>query len=212
MARHAGAIRQLELSLRAVHPLEQARRVGRGIRNPGESRASSRRGACHRFHDRAGAPTCGRRKRGNQNQQALGRSRGGFSTKIHLRTNAKGDPLTFDVTGGEAHEVKGYDALMELHDNDPDRLLGDKGYDSDNIRNDLAERGIEPVIPPRSNRKVPIEYDREAYKRRNLIERCVNRLKQFRRIATRYEKTARAYLSMLCIASSLIWIKTVNAA
>lgn len=151
-------------------------------------------------------------KGGNQNQQALGRSRGGFSTKIHLRTNAKGDPLTFDVTGGEAHEVKGYDALMELHDNDPDRLLGDKGYDSDNIRNDLAERGIEPVIPPRSNRKVPIEYDREAYKRRNLIERCVNRLKQFRRIATRYEKTARAYLSMLCIASSLIWIKTVNAA
>jgi transposase len=96
---------------------------------------------------------------------------------------------------------------MELHDNDPDRLLGDKGYDSDNIRNDLAERGIEPVIPPRSNRKVPIEYDRKAYKRRNLIERCV-----IRRIATRYEKTARAYLSMLCIASSLIWIKTVNAA
>lgn len=96
---------------------------------------------------------------------------------------------------------------MELHDNDPDRLLGDKGYDSDNIRNDLAERGIEPVIPPRSNRKVPIKYDREAYKRRNLIERCVNRLKQFRRIATRYEKTARAYLSVLCIASALIWIQ-----
>jgi transposase len=86
---------------------------------------------------------------------------------------------------------------MELHDHDPDRLLGDKGYDSDNIRNDLAERGIEPVTPPRSNRKVAIEYDREVYKRRNLIERCVNRLKQFRRIATRYEKTARAYHSML---------------
>ena len=56
----------------------------------------------------------------------------------------------------------------------PDRLLGDKGYDSDNIRDDLVERGIEPVIPPRSNRKTPIEYDREAYKRRNLIERCIN--------------------------------------
>src|SRR5206468_5387894 len=92
------------------------------------------------FHDRAGASACRRRKRGNQNQEALGRSRGGFSTKVHLRTNAKGDPLSFDVTPGEAHEVKGYDALMELHDVDPDRLLGDKGYDSDNIRNDLAER------------------------------------------------------------------------
>jgi transposase len=76
----------------------------------------------------------------------------------------------------------------------------------------LAEHGIVSVIPPRSNRGVSIEYDREAYKRRNLIERCVNRLKQFRRIATRYEKTARAYLSMLCIASALIWIKTVNTA
>ena len=71
---------------------------------------------------------------------------------------------------------------MELHDVDPDRLLGDKGYDSDEIRDDLTDRGIDPVIPPRSNRKTPINYDREAYKRRNLIERCVNRLKQFRRI------------------------------
>jgi transposase len=71
--------------------------------------------------DRAGAPACSRRKRGNQIQEALGHSRGGFSTKIHLRTNAKGDPLTFDVTSGEAHEVKGYDALMELYDAHPDR-------------------------------------------------------------------------------------------
>jgi transposase len=186
--------------------------VGCRIRNLGESWATSRQGACHRFYHRASAPACSRRKRGDQNQEALGRSRGGFSTKIHLRTNAKGYPLTFDVTGGEAHEVKGYDALMELHDINPDRLLGDKGYDSDDIRDDLAERGIEPVIPPRSNRKTPIEYDRKAYKRRNLIERCVNRLKQCRRIATRYEKTARAYLSMLCIAAVRLWIKTVNTA
>jgi transposase len=116
------------------------------------------------------------------------------------------------VTGGEAHEVKGYGALMGLHDTNPSRLLGDKGYDSDEIRDDLATRGIAPVIPPRSNRKTPVEYDRDAYKRRNLIERCVNRLKQFRRIATRYEKTARAYLSMLCLAAARLWIKTVNRA
>jgi transposase len=101
---------------------------------------------------------------------------------------------------------------MELHDARPAKLLGDKGYDSDEIRNDLARRGIKPVIPPRSNRTTPIEYDREAYKRRNLIERCVNRLKQFRRIATRYEKTARAFVSMPCIASARLWIKTVNTA
>ena len=112
------------------------------------------------------------------------------------------NPLTFDVTGGKAHEVKGYDALMQLHHVHPDKLLGDKGYDSDDIRSDLADRGIQPVIPPRSNRKTPIEYDRKAYKGRNLIERCVNRLKQFRRIATRNGKTARAYLSMLCIPAA----------
>jgi len=101
---------------------------------------------------------------------------------------------------------------MALHDVNPGRLLGDKGYDSDEIRPDLTKRCIEPVIPPRSNRKTPVEYDRGAYKRRNLIERCVNQLKQFRRIATRYEKTARAYLSMLCLAATRLWIKTVNTA
>ena len=164
------------------------------------------------FDNRAGAPTCSRRKRGNQEKQALGRSRGGFSTKIHLRTNAKGNPLTFGLTGGEVHETQGFDALMGLHDAQPAKLLGDKGYDSDEIRNDLTKRGIELVIPPRSNRTMPIEYDREAYKRRNLIERCVNRLKPFRRIATRYEKTARAFASMLCIAAARLWIKTVNTA
>ena len=103
-----------------------------------------------------------------------------------------------------------YEALMELCEAQPAKLLGDKGYDANSIRDDLKERGIEPVIPPKSNRTEPIEYDREAYKRRNLIERCVNALKQFRRIATRYEKTARAFLSMLCIAAAKLWIKTVN--
>jgi transposase len=171
--------------------------------------AACRRGACHRFDNRAGAPTCSR-KRGIRRSKL--RSRGGFSTKIHLRTNAKGNPLTFDLTGGEVHETQGFDALMKLHDAQPAKLLGDKGYDSDEIRNDLAKRGIEPVIPPRSNRTTPIEYDREAYKRRNLIERCVNRLKQFRRIAARYEKNARAFVSMLCIAAARLWIKTVNTA
>lgn len=108
--------------------------------------------------------------------------------KIHLRTNAKGNPADLRLIGGEAHEVKGYEALMGLHDTNPGKLLGDRGYDSDEIRGDLTKRCIEPLIPPRSNRKTPAEYDRDAHKRRNLIERCVNRLKQFRRIAACYGK------------------------
>ena len=74
---------------------------------------------CHRFDGRAGTLACSRRKRGNQEKQALGRSRGGFSTKIHLRTNAKGNPLAFEVTGGEAHEVKGSHAGAHLVSADP---------------------------------------------------------------------------------------------
>jgi transposase len=171
---------------------------------------SSSRRARHRQHHRAGASTCRRRKRGIQNQEARGRSRGGFSTKIHLRTDAEGNPLAFDLTGGEAHEVKGHDALMELCDTESGKLIANKGHDSDAIRDDLAERGVEAVIPPKSNRTTPIDHDAQAHKRRNRIERCVNRLKQFRRIATRAEKTARACLSMLCIAAALIWTKTVN--
>jgi transposase len=212
VARPAGTVRQLELGFYSVQPLEQARRVGCRLRDFGESRASRRRGARHRFYDHPGAPACGRGKRGNQNQEALGRSRGGFSTKVHLRTNAQGNPLTFEISGGEVHEVNAYDALMGLDDVNPEKLLADKGYDSDAIRDDLAKRGIEAVIPPRSNRTIHIEYDRQAYRHRNLVERCVNRIKQFRRIATRYEKTARAYLSMLSIAAAMLWIKTVNTA
>jgi hypothetical protein len=81
----------------------------------------------------------------------------------HLRK--RGVQVGFEVTPGEAHEVKGYDALMGLCDVRPGTLLGDRGYDSDDIRNDPANRGVEPVIPPRSNRKTPIDYDREAYER-----------------------------------------------
>jgi transposase len=119
-------------------------------------------------------------------------------------------PMRQPVLGGEVHETLGFDALIELHDAQPAKLLGDKGYDRDEIRNDLAKRGIEPVIRPRPNQTTPSEYDREAYKRQNLIARGANRLKQFRRIATRYEKTARAFVSMLCIAAARLWIKTVN--
>jgi len=131
VARHAGALWQLELGVRPLHALEQARGVGRSVRDAGKPWPAGGRRACHRLDHRAGASACSRRKRGKQNQQALGRSRGGFSTKIHLRTDAKGRPLVFELTGGEAHEVKGYDTLMERCEAQPEKLLGDKGYDAD---------------------------------------------------------------------------------
>ena len=120
LARHARAIRKLEFGLHTLRALEQSPVSGTRLSRHWRALGRPPTQSIPELHDRAGAPACSWRKRGNQNQEALGRSRGGFLTKIHLRTNTKGDPLTFDVTGGEVHEVKGYDALMELHDVNPD--------------------------------------------------------------------------------------------
>ncbi len=89
----------------------------------------------------------------------------------------------------------------------PKRMLADKGYDGDDVRSSLLIKGILPVIPPRANRKDPAACDFHAYKDRNCIERMFNKLKQSRRIATRYDKTALSFLSFLNIAASRIWVK-----
>jgi len=101
---------------------------------------------------------------------------------------------------------------MALGEDDPDAMLGDKAYDSNPIRADLRDRSVEAVIPPRVNRTESIDYDKKLYRLRNLIERLVNKLKQYRRIATRYEKTVRSYLSMVSLGAILLWIKFVNTA
>jgi len=87
-------------------------------------------------------------------------------------------------------------------------MLADKGYDSDDVRTGLLLKGILPVIPPKANRKVPIACDFRAYKDRNRVERMFNRLKQFRRIATRYDKTAVSFLGFLALAAAKLWLPT----
>jgi transposase len=170
------------------------------------------------WHGRAGAPACGRGapcERG-QEQQALGGSRGGFSTKLHLRAEGNGKPLTFLITAGERHEQSVFVPLMEqgavkragrerprLR---PRSVVGDKGYSSRIVRRYLARRGIRAVIAHRTNELPPRPFDRERYRERNRIERLVNRLKQFRRIATRYEKLAENYLAMVTLAALVLWL------
>ena len=90
----------------------------------------------------------------------------------------------------------------------PRFVLADKGYDGDEVRQDLLLRGILPVIPPRSNRTEPIPCDYRRYRDRNRIERMFNRLKQFRRIATRYDKTALSFLGFLHLAAARLWLPT----
>ena len=100
-----------------------------------------------------------------------------------------------------------------LANHQPKTVIADKGYDSDELVATIKDRRATAVIPPRSNRQEPRKYDRAKYKHRNLIERFVNRLKHYRRVATRYEKTARNYLSMVHLAASRFMLGlTVNTA
>ena len=108
-------------------------------------------------------------------RNALGRSRGGFSTKINARTNADGLPIGIEITPGQTHDIIAYPALMEDIDCDPEHMLGDKGYDSEAIRRDIEQRGGQAVIPSLASRKIQHAADKFVYALRNRIERCFNR-------------------------------------
>ena len=142
------------------------------------------------------------RKRGSQNQ-ALGRFRGGLSTKIHMVADAKGQPMRFILTGGQAAD--GPQGVPLLTGIKATHVIADKGYAADGILNFIRGQGASPVIPPRLSRRVQREYDRGLYKQRNLIERAFNRLKQWRRIATRYHRRSLYFLSVLHLAAAVTW-------
>ena len=139
------------------------------------------------------------------NKQALGRSRGGFSTKIHVAVNGLGMPVELKITPGQVADITVAESLLEDHDFKV--AIGDKGYDSKKFVNSIESRGAEAVIPPRSNAKEPREIDLHLYKERNLVERFISRIKQYRRVATRYEKTARNFLAFVQVASIMVLLQ-----
>jgi transposase len=139
--------------------------------------------------------------------EALGRSRGGFGTKIHALTDALGNPLDFVLTGGQASDIGQAGTLLALTPAGAEALAADKGYDSDEFVQAVLTRGMTVVIPPRANRKSPRECDWFAYKERHLIECFFGKIKHYRRIFSRYEKTARNYLGFLYFVSALIWLR-----
>ncbi|GAA0931117.1 MULTISPECIES: IS5 family transposase [Streptomyces violaceusniger group] len=156
---------------------------------------------------------------------AIGRSRGGPSTKIHLAADGRCRPLAFVLTAGQAGDAPVFTDVMDRlrvprrrgrPRTRPDMVLADKAYSSREIRNHLRRRGIRAVIPERADQRAnrmrrgraggrPPAFDRAAYKQRNTVERCINRLKQWRGIATRYEKTATIYLAGLHVAGVFLW-------
>ena len=148
----------------------------------------------------------GRKKNGGQAEQALGRSKGGFSTKIHGSVDGLGNPLRFILTAGQRHDITQAEALMV--DLDFERLIADKAYDADDfIRLIIDEYEAEAVIPPRAKRKKLREYDAHLYKERHLVECFINKIKHFRRIFSRFEKLASRYLSFLSFVGTLIWLR-----
>ena len=128
-----------------------------------------------------------------------------MSTKINATVDALGNPTGFHLTPGQAHDLEGADAL--LPDVAAETVIADKAFDADErVIEPLAKAGKTAVIPPRSNRKNPRDYDKDLYAARHLIENFFCKLKQFRAIATRYDKTARNFLAGSHLAAAVIWL------
>jgi transposase len=127
-----------------------------------------------------------------------------LSTKIHAAVDALGNPLRWYLTAGEGADIKQADALIEGLS--IQAVIADKAYDADAFLTRIAAQGAAAVIPPLAHRKEQRSYDRHLYKDRNLVERFFNRIKQFRRIATRYEKLVRNYFSMLNLVCAYLWL------
>src|ERR1700733_13733092 len=150
-----------------------------------------------RLNNRARAPARGRgtdRKRG-ADAQGLGRSRGGLSTKIHAATDALGNPVRLLFGPGQCNDITQAHELINGFE--PEAIIADKGYDADHLREAVLPGQAKSVIPPKSNRRTPIDYDKALYRERNLVERFFNKLKQFRRVATRYDKLLVNYRGLL---------------
>ena len=149
------------------------------------------------------------RKRGPEDQagsdQAIGRSRGGLSTKIHMAVRGLGCPVRFALTAGQKGDAPQADRLIESLP--ADIVMADAAYDSDWLRQAIAAKGAIAVIPNNPSRAIKHPLDKHLYAQRHLIECCFSKLKQFRRVATRFEKTARHSLAVVTIAAIGRWLK-----
>jgi transposase len=135
----------------------------------------------------------------------LGRSRGGFGTKIHASVSGLGLPLKVILTAGQEADVSQAASLIDGVA--AEVVIADKGYDSKAVVEQIERQGAEAVIPSRKNRKEPRAYDRERYRDRNLAERFWRRVKENRRVATRYEKTARNFLGFVLLAAIMVLLR-----
>lgn len=137
-----------------------------------------------------------------QDNEAMGKSRGGLSTKIHAAVDALDNPVRFILTAGQHSEIKQANPLIAGFS--ADDVIADKAYDADAFIATVEAAEAIVVIPPKKNRKTAREYDEHIYRERNLVERVFQ--KHYRRIATRYERLAITYQAMLSLAAVAIWL------
>ena len=192
----------MELGLPALSPIGVEGHVPTAFRFAlGRSRLRIR---AHRWHDRQSPPPRGRRKRGTRNQ-AIGKSRGGLTTKIVALVDALGNLARFVLLPGQRHDSIGVEPLVT--DLDLDALIADKAFDNNAIRANLRERGTLAVIPSKANRNPPISYDADMYTWRHRVENVFQALKVYRRIATRYDKTDTSFAAFIHLRAALIALR-----
>ena len=161
------------------------------------------------------APLCGHilaplahKKSGGQEAQALGRSRGGFTTKIHVTVDGLGNPLRLHLTAGQEADIG--QAVLLVEGLSFDRIIADRGYAAQDFYDWVVVKEMEPVIPPHQRAKgerAERPYDKWLYRERHLVECFINKIKHYRRVFSRFDKLAKRYLGFLQFVSSLIWLR-----
>jgi putative transposase len=158
--------------------------------------------------DRCASPRAGggQPKKSRVGNEALGRSRGGLTTKIHALVDALGNPLRVVLGPGQQADCRCVAELLPAAQG-AGNVLADKAYDTNVVLARVAAIGAQAVIPSKKNRLIQRVIDRNLYRDRNKVERFFSRLKQFRRLATRYDKTASSFLGMVHFVSALLWLR-----
>ncbi|KQO66341.1 transposase [Methylobacterium sp. Leaf87] len=194
-----------------LHPLGACRRLGAAP----QLGAGARRPTWHgvpRRHERAGTPEGGGgcQKGGSgaerDTREALGRSRGGYGTKACVIADGSGRAIAFRLAPGQAHELPHAVPLLDQLPGVPKWVVGDRGYTSHAFREHIWDIGARPAIPTQRY-EAPVACPDWIYNNRNQVERFWARLKEWRAIATRYEKTAASFIGVLCLAAALDWLK-----
>jgi transposase len=192
-------------SLQQIQPLGEKRSMGRfffELRGEIDEEWIFIDGSYIKAHQHASGARIGE-------ERAIGVSRGGNTSKIHIAADSHGNPIDFEITGGEVHDSQVAGKIIEkVSTSNTKNIVADKGYDSDDIRVQVWAKGAAAIIPRRSNStKENLGFDSHIYKQRHLVENLFAKLKHYRGIATRFDKLAKNFKSMVFVACSIIWLK-----